>query len=449
VTTTERDVISVAELGRRLRSAAEGATGQEWIEGEVTSIKRAASGHVYFTLKDVLEEAVIDCVIYRFAALRARRHLTEGSKVQLLGRATIWVPRGRLQLIAETVRPAGRGAQLEALEKLKEKLKALGLFERERKRPLPIAPHVVGVVTSLHGAAIHDIRTVSARRGRVILVISPAVVQGEGAPSSIVRALDLIDRDPRVQVTIVGRGGGSGEDLMAFNDERVVLRLAEMKKPTVSAVGHETDLTLTDLVADVRAATPSEAAELVVADDARNHARLVELEARLLRALRSRLEDDRGSAARLRVRLTDPRFLIAERQQYLDELNWRSERVISRLLARRRVELDQSLRRLAVAHPRAVLAAARGRLTPLGLRLSTGMSVSIERKRHALLSRMSRLESLSPLGVLARGYAIAITTGGKALRSAVEVTNGEPLKLRLHEGELRVTVDDGGRRGQT
>ena len=262
----EEIVVGVAELNRRLRRAVEGASGDYWVEGEVGSLKRAVSGHCYFNLKDEEEDACIECVMYRFDALRAQRHLSDGAKIQLFGRATVWAPRGRLQVVAQRVRPAGRGGLSFALEELKNKLATEGLFDPARKRPLPTDPRVVGVVTSAAGAAFHDIRTVAFRRGRVRLVLSPALVQGEGAPESLLTALARLERYPGLDVVIIGRGGGSGEDLMAFNDESVVRRIANMRVPVVSAVGHELDISLSDLVADARAATPSQAAELVVPD---------------------------------------------------------------------------------------------------------------------------------------------------------------------------------------
>lgn len=433
-------VISVAELDRRLRRAVESSSVGEWVEGEVTQLKVAGSGHVYFTLKDALEDACIECVIYRFQALRARRVLAEGLKIQLWGQATVWAPRGRLQMIGERVRPAGRGALLEALQKLKEKLHAEGLFDPVRKRALPHKPQVVGVVTSLHGAAIHDIRQVSMGRGRVVLVVSPARVQGEGANTSIVRALDLIDRDPRVEVVIIGRGGGSGEDLMAFNDERVVRRIAAMRVPTVSAVGHEIDTTLADLVADVRAATPSHAAELVVADDTEQQKHLRTLATRLRRAMTSRLLEDRGVSDRLRVRLTDPRFMIAERRQLLDDLTLRSERIVNRVVAHRRSALERLLQHLQARHPRVVIATARTRLSPLSAALHNRMQLLLNGRRSILASHAAKLDALSPLTVLGRGYSIATADDGRVIRSAAQVQEGDQFNLRLLAGSLRAKV---------
>lgn len=436
------EVISVAELDRRLKRAVEAVTGREWVEGEIASLKLAPSGHAYFSLKDEREDAIVECVMYRMNAQRARRHLTDGARVQLFGRATLWAPRGRLQLVAESLRPAGRGALLEALEKLKARLLAEGLFAPEKKRPLPAEPRVVGVVTSAAGAAFHDIRTVAFRRGGVRLVLSPAVVQGEAAPESIVRAIDLLERYPGLDVMIVGRGGGSGEDLMAFNHEQVVRRVAAARVPVVSAVGHEVDLTLCDLAADVRAATPSQAAELVIPDASARRELLVRQTRHLLRAMQGRLLEERSRVERLRGQLSDPRFLIAERQQSLDELRSRLERATTRGLARRRALVVDAERRLSARHPRAVLAQARARLAPLEARLGAAAGAEVGRCRARAGELVARLAALSPLAVLARGYAIATLPGGRAIRAAAEVNPGDAISIRVSAGRIGARVTD-------
>jgi exodeoxyribonuclease VII large subunit len=445
------EIVSVAELDRRLRRAVEDATGDFWVEGEITSLKQAASGHAYFTLKDEREDAVVECVMYRFDAQRARKHLVEGHRVQLWGRATLWAPRGRLQLVANFARPAGRGALLEAFEALKARLFAEGLFAPERKRPLPTDPRVVGVVTSAHGAAFHDIRTVAFRRGNVRLVLAPAIVQGEAAPESIVRALDAIERYPGLDVVIVGRGGGSGEDLSAYNDERVVRRIAAFAVPVVSAVGHETDVALTDLVADVRAATPSQAAELVVPDRRARTAALLRQRASLDRALRSHLALERSRLGRLRAELGDPLFMVLERQQEVDELLIRLERRMERDLALRRGDAGTLHGRLLSRHPRTVLADSRARLGPLGVRLEAAALRSVELHRARLGDAAARLDGLSPLAVLGRGYSIATTEDGRAVRDADALAPGDSVSVRVARGrfDARVTgvvPGDGGRK---
>jgi exodeoxyribonuclease VII large subunit len=436
------EIISVAELDRRLRRAVESATGREWVEGELSSLKWAPSGHAYFCLKDEADDAVIDCVMYKLQASRARRFLTQGARVQLRGRATVYAPRGRLQLIGEALRPAGRGALLVALEELKRKLAAEGLFEQARKRALPAEPRVVGVVTSAAGAAFHDVRTVAFRRGGVRLVLSPATVQGDLAPQSLIRALDLIERYPGLDTLIIGRGGGSGEDLAAFNDERVVRRVAQAGVPVVSAVGHEIDFTLVDLVADVRAATPSQAAELVIPDAAARRQSLALCTRQLARAIGSILRERRSDVDRMRSRLGDPRFVLAERQQHLDELTAALERSSQRELARRRARLEALHRRLSAQHPRAVLARSRGELGPLSARLAAVIRLRLGQARGRLDRAAARLDSLSPLAVLGRGYAIVLGREGRAVRRAAELSAGDEITVRLHEGRVLAAVKE-------
>jgi exodeoxyribonuclease VII large subunit len=434
------EVVTVAELDRRLRRAVEAASGAFWVEGEVTSLKQAASGHAYFCLKDEREDAVIDCVMYRFDAQRAKKHLVEGARLQLWGRATVWAPRGRLQLVGNFARAAGKGALLEALEALKQRLLAEGLFAPERKRALPSDPRVVGVVTSAHGAAFHDIRTVAFRRGRVRLVLAPAQVQGESAPDSVVAALDLLERYPGLDVVIVGRGGGSGEDLQAFNDERVVRRVARFGVPVVSAVGHEVDVTLTDLAADVRAATPSQAAELVVPDGRVRHEVLARQRLALLRAQRSRLELERSQLLHLRASLGDPRFILIERQQDLDETRERLRRRTERQLAAQAARVAGLERRLVRRHPQTVVGRARSELGPLAVRLEAAEARLLVAFRNRLSECAGSLDALSPLTVLGRGYAIATRADGRAVRSPADVSRGERLHVRLARGSLSAEV---------
>jgi exodeoxyribonuclease VII large subunit len=309
---------------------------------------------------------------------------------------------------------------------------------------------------------LHDIRTVAFRRGPVTLVLSPALVQGEFAPESLLRALDRIERDPRVEVVIIGRGGGASEDLMAFNDERVVRRVASLRVPCVSAVGHEVDTSLTDLVADRRAATPSEAAELVVPDANERSSRLGLLARRLVRAMRGRLLEDASAQKALRARLSDPRFVIAQHQQHLDEHCLRAERAVGRRLAALGAGRKALERRLLSRHPRLGVLTARAALDPLAARLKAAIERRLERAgvqvrpmprrlvaaaRGRLRGEQARLESLrsslqalSPLTVLARGYSIALDERGRAISRSDAVAVGESIRLRLHEGTLGARV---------
>lgn len=435
-------IISVAELHRRLKGALVHLVDANWVEGEVSGLKWAPSGHVYFTLKDEEEDAVVDAVMYRFNAGRARKILAEGARVQLSGRATVYPPRGRLQFVAERARPVGRGALLEALERLKQKLAAEGLFAQERKRPLPADPSVVGVVTSRAGAALHDIVTVAFRRAHVRIVLAPALVQGDEAPQSLLRALDNLERYPGLDVVIFGRGGGSFDDLMAFNDERVVRRVAAAGVPIVSAVGHEIDVTLTDLAADVRAATPSQAAELVVPDRLQRQRALEQALSRLGMVMRGHLQSRAAEVASLKFRVADPRFSIAERQQLLDDLSMELERNMRAWLRQRRDRSSSLHRRVLAHHPHATIARARARLGPLEARLKSGMRHALSASKSRVGEHTKRLDALSPLSVLGRGYAIVQRPDGVIVTDAATLAPGAPVVARLRRGRLMATVDE-------
>ena len=441
--------LSVADLDRKLKRLVENATVGVVVQGEIRGLKIPPSGHAYFSLRDENEDAVLDAVAYRDAALRARRLLSEGARVVVRGKATVWAPRGKLQLIVDAVRPAGRGALLEALEKLKVRLREEGLFDTANKVPVPTDAKTIGVVTSASGAVIHDIIRVAFRRGSPRILLSPSAVQGEGAPAAIVEAIDRIERVSGVDVILVGRGGGSLEDLMAFNDERVVRRVAACKVPIVSAVGHEVDVTLTDLAADARAATPSQAAEMVVADALSQAAVLSQTRSRLVRAVRSHLAEDRTAVGHLAHRLGDPRRLVPERQQRLDDLWLRVQASVTTAHAKRRGIADRWERRLVARHPRVVLAKVRGEATSARYRMGSSIRARIKRAAGELRDQTLRLRALSPLAVLARGYSIALDADGRTITDAACAERGQAVGIRLHRGRLltqvleTVTEDDG------
>lgn len=433
-------ILSVFELTHSLRRAIEDLTAGFWIAGEVGGLKCPPSGHVYFSLKDEERDAMLDCVMYRREAIRFGKHVSEGARVQIRGRASLYAARGRLQWICDVVRPAGQGALLVSLARLRQKLIDEGLTDPERKRPLPRDPKLVGVVTSASGAAFHDIRIVAERRGRVRLLLSPALVQGEQAADSIIGAIDLIERVRDLDVLIVGRGGGSQEDLLAFSDERVVRRIAACRVPVVSAVGHEVDVALADLVADVRAATPTEAAELVVPEHAERVVALGRVLRQLGQAMRVRVARHQSELDQRRRLLSDPRFVLAEHEQALDELRLRMERALQRRLALlRRTHGDWS-RQLEARHPRLVLERARGRLAPLRFRLGAAARHGLERRAVALRAAARALQTLSPLSILGRGYALATDEHGAALLRASSLEPGASVHVRLHQGAFSATV---------
>lgn len=451
----------MADLDRRLKRVVEGSTENVKVAGEVSNLKEVASGHIYFTLKDEEEEASIDCVMYRTAPARSRRILEDGARVVVRGRATIYVPRGRLQLTADEAKLAGRGALLEALERLKEKLASEGLFDRERKRALPRDAKVIGVVTSADGAAIHDIIKVAFARGAVRVVLARAPVQGRDAAPRMARALATLARMRDVEAIIVGRGGGSADDLIAFNEEVLVREAARCRVPVVSAVGHEVDISLLDLVADARAATPSQAAEMLVPDAGARRAEVGHLALRMRRALLHRVASERADVERRSARLEVFPRSLSERQQWVDDALGRIEKETVQRLGQRRAALQQMDRALWSRHPRAVLAAARHAIEPLGGKLgpatakriagarrevdalSARLGLALERRlaveRAELAKAAGRLDALSPLSVLSRGYAIA-TKDGRAVRAAREVAAGDAVRVRVHDGTIVAQV---------
>jgi exodeoxyribonuclease VII large subunit len=438
----EPRALTVGELDRAIKGSLEESfvTGV-WVEGEVADARAAPSGHLYFCLKDEKEEASIDVVLYRSNVTpRMRTLCVQGARARVRGRPTFWAPRGRLQLIADRMQAAGRGALLEALEQLKAKLAAEGLFAQDRKRPLPREPRVVGVVTSPTGAVIHDVCRVAFRRGGARILLSPAQVQGGGAAESICRALGQLQRVADVDVIVLGRGGGSADDLAAFNEEVVVRAVASCRVPVVSAVGHDVDVTLVDFAADARAATPSQAAEMVVPDRAAYAELLRRTRLHLARAMRGRLTEDRVSFVHAARRLGDPRLAIAAHQQSLDEREARLTAWVRAAVARRRDALTQAQRRLAYLHPRAVVARERADLARWSDRLTHVWGSAIERRSTDLQRATGRLDALSPLKVLARGYAIATREDGRAVRSAGDVRAGEVLHVRVRDARIDATV---------
>lgn len=435
-------VYTVGALARRVQSAFDAKFPEPiWVEGEVSGVKNAPSGHVYLTLKDPDNDASLDVVAYRSSVTpKNRALLREGQAVRLRGRFAFYASRGRTQFLVDRVEPTGKGALLLALERLKEKLTAEGLFDPSRKRPLPDSPRIVGIVTSRSGAVLHDIHKVAFRRGGAHLLLSPALVQGETAPDELRRALQRLARVRDVDVIVIARGGGSAEDLAAFNDEALVRAVAACRVPVVSAVGHETDVTLCDFAADVRASTPSQAAELVVPDSLAQRAALAERRARLSRALVTRIDRSRLELGRIEKRFGDPRLLLARAQQRLDELLVRQGRSVRRAVRVHREAVDARARALSAAHPRTVLARYREALHVQRARLQRSAERQLAERKRLFGNRIERLSALSPLAVLSRGYAIATDSQGRAVRSASDVQPGDSIAIRLAEGVLSAEV---------
>lgn len=412
--------LTVAQVNRRARTLLEDRFAAVWIEAEVSEATRARSGHVYFTLADPDGKAQIGAVLWSGPAMRYGSRIARGALVRCRGRVTIYEAQGRYQLAVDRVEEAGAGLRARRLAELRARLAAEGLFAPERKRPLPAVPRCVGVVTSRDGAAIRDIVQVISRRCPVRLLLAHAQVQGEGAAASIVAALALLGRVPEIEVVIVGRGGGSAEDLDAFNAEEVVRAVAAHPAPVISAVGHEIDVSLCDLAADRRAATPSEAGELAVPE---------------LEALAARLDDRRrGLAGAMRRQLGRRRERLAT--------------VSGRLAARDpRVRLRAGLDRLARSRETLARWPSRversgGSLSALDERLRRWPGHALDRAQGELGRRTAQLDALSPLGSLARGYAVARRRDdGRVLRRAAEAPAGTEIEVLLARGRLECTVE--------
>ena len=390
-----RTVLTVAQLTRRIKTTLESTFGYVWVTGEISNLSRPSSGHIYFTLKD--QDAQINVALFRGSAQRVRLLLTDGLEVVLYGRLTVYEPRGQYQLIAERVEPKGVGALELAFRKLRDRLEREGLFAPEHKRELPFLPRRIGLVTSPTGAAVRDIlKTIGRRFPPADVLLAPVRVQGEGAAEEIARAIAALNHIPEIDVLIVGRGGGSLEDLWAFNEELVARAIYASRAPVISAVGHEIDFTIADFVADRRALTPTDAGQIVVPDWQELVETLDEHRARLARGLRQALD-----AARSRVDLA-ARGLAA-----LQPIN--------------RIRLHQQ------------------RLDDLAQRAALAISHTVAAARQRLAALQGKLDTLSPLAVLARGYSIT-TAADAVVTDSAQAAPGAALVTRLARGRLESTV---------
>jgi exodeoxyribonuclease VII large subunit len=390
-------ILTVTDLTDRIKGLLEGAFPDVWVEGEISNLTVPQSGHAYFTLKDARNQ--VRAVLFRSSQRFLKFTLQHGMLVICRGRVSVYGPRGEYQLIVEYIEPKGVGALQKAFEELKARLDKEGLFDRERKRPLPLLPRRIGVVTSPTGAAIHDmLRVIRRRHPRIHIMLYPVPVQGPEAAPAIAEAIDYFNREAAVDVMIVGRGGGSLEDLWAFNEEAVARAIFASRVPVISAVGHETDYTIADFVADLRAPTPSAAAEMVVESEESFRDRIGSLTTGIFRSMRQKIELLRAALREHAGRLEDPRRRLEQYAQRLDEL--------------------------------------------LG-RLATGLNHHIRRDRALLVSLAAGLDHLNPLGILSRGYSITKTVpGGTILKDASATRAGDLLSTQLAKGEIISRVED-------
>jgi exodeoxyribonuclease VII large subunit len=441
----ERRVFSVSELTAAIRGLLETGFGEIWVDGELSNCRAWNTGHVYFTLKD--GGAQIKAVMFRSAVRYLKFKPEDGMHVVARGRLGVYDPKGEYQIVCEHLEPHGLGALQMAFEQLKKKLHAEGLFDPARKRPLPSLPRKIGIVTSLDGAALRDIINVLRRRHpNAHLVIRPTRVQGDGAAADIAEALRAIVKVPGVDVVIVGRGGGSLEDLQAFNQEPVARAIALSPVPVVSAVGHEVDVTIADFVADLRAPTPSAAAEMVVTAKDEFCARLARLAQRLRGAARSDIQRRRAGVHALTSRrgLAGWQTRLAMRGRHAAELTHQLGRAVSTQMSRRERTYRSMRQRLEARDLRRHLSAIRSRLGTASGRLGTAAGGARHRADSRLMSLAGRLENLSPLAVLARGYAVCWNADRTVIiRRASAVAPGDRVRVTLHEGELECDVRRG------
>ena len=413
--TGEPQVLSVSDLNRHIRDILEGQFPLLWLKGEISNFKAHTSGHFYFSLKDT--KAQISAVMFRGFNSQLRFRPEDGMEVLVRGKITVYEPRGNYQIFCELMEPVGAGALQKAFEQLKAKLQREGLFDEARKRRLPTLPRHIAIVTSPTGAAIRDMLNVLHRRFKgVLITLVPCRVQGEQAPREICAAIALANRLSDVDVMIVGRGGGSIEDLWAFNDEAVARAISGSRVPVVSAVGHEVDFTIADFVADLRAPTPSAAAELVVKNAADLQTRIVSLSRALRLTMVRRFDNARHTTAVLARRLVDPQRRIQDAAIRCDELLQRLEVDIGRTLQAKHI-----------------------RLAPLTTQLRSNLRNLLTRKRESLELNMAVMDSLSPLRVLERGYSMVVANG-QILSDASKLAMGQEVQVRMGKGSIDARV---------
>ncbi|SHE60524.1 Exodeoxyribonuclease VII large subunit [Modicisalibacter ilicicola DSM 19980] len=428
--------LSVSDLNRQARLMLERGFGDCWVEGEISGLARPASGHCYFTLKD--DRAQVRCALFRTRA-RFAAPFANGDHVRLRGRVSIFEPRGDYQLIVEAVQPAGQGALLAAFERLKHQLSAEGVFANAR--PLPYPPRHLALITSATGAAVRDVLAVLAARWPLLQVtLLPVPVQGREAVPALIRAIAVANRSEHFDALLITRGGGSLEDLWAFNDEHLARAIFHSRLPVMSAVGHEVDVTLADFAADVRAPTPSAAAEQLVPDRRELQRRLNAGMQQLIRAQGLRLDQEAQRLDHLRARLRHPGERLARQRQHLDQLEARLKRAMQQRLIDARQHhrlIDRSLSRF---DPAQQVIEAQRRLARARERLHVALPRRLQEERRRLAALMRELNAVSPLAVLERGYAIVENAQGQVIKRAEDTRPGERLSARLAEGRLTLEV---------
>lgn len=439
----EQQVFTVTRLNSAVRMILEQDLGLVWLTGELSNLAMPSSGHWYFSLKDL--GAQVRCAMFKGNNRRVAFRPQDGMQVLVQARVSLYEPRGDYQLIIESMQPAGDGVLALRFEELKRRLGAEGLFDEGRKRPLPREPRAVGLVTSATGAALHDMLTVLKRRAPDLpIFIYPTQVQGSAAIGQIVAAIALANRRAEVDVLIVGRGGGSLEDLWCFNEEGVARAIANSAIPVISAVGHEVDVTISDFAADLRAPTPSAAAELVAPDQSARAQRLAHLWQRLVQAMNRHQTAARHGFVLLQKRLDhqDPKRRLEQQSQRLDELSARLQQLLNQRLHQGERRLANLELRLQAKSPERLLAIGRRRHQLAQERLHALIAKRQDQASHRLAMLTARLDGVSPLATLGRGYSITRTQSGDVINRAAQVNAGQTLVTTLAEGHLQVRVEE-------
>ncbi|MCF7483890.1 exodeoxyribonuclease VII large subunit [Vibrio sp. J1-1] len=439
---TNQNIFTVSRLNAEVRLLLENEMGIVWLVGEISNFSAPVSGHWYLTLKD--SRAQVKCAMFRGNNRRVTFKPANGNQVLVKARLSLYEPRGDYQLIIESMQPEGDGRLQQEFEALKMKLAAEGLFAQTNKQILPEHPKRVGVITSKTGAALYDILDVLKRRDPSLpIVIYPTMVQGEEAAIQIAQAIGRANSRNECDVLIVGRGGGSLEDLWCFNNEILARTISASQIPIISAVGHEVDVTIADFVADVRAPTPSAAAELVSRDNSHKDQALVTRQHKLASALRYYLAQQKQQAAQLLHRLErqHPSYQLQRQSQQLDELDLRLRRAMQRFIDTRQQAIERKHHRLQLNSPVRHLAQQKSRLERVEQKLLDAMDRKLLTVRHQLAMAAEKLEAVSPLATLKRGYSITQTEQGKVITQAEDVKTGDRLVTRLANGEIRSTVN--------
>lgn len=439
INTQEKNILSVSQLNRRAKQLLETHIPLIWVSGELSNFAKPGSGHWYFSLKD--ERAQIRCAMFKQANSRLRWQPTAGMHVLVRARVSLYEGRGDYQLIVEHMEEAGAGALMQAFEDLKAKLQQEGLFDDNRKRALPRFPLHIGIVTSPTGAAVRDILSVIQRRYPVVkTTIIPVAVQGAGAASDIVTGIKKAIKFAKFDVLILSRGGGSIEDLWAFNDETLARTISACPIPIISAVGHEVDFTISDFVADYRAPTPSVSAEIVTPDINEWLQALDDIQQQLIRHQQRLIQQKLQQLSFLQRRLRHPKEQIRQQQQRLDQIEWGLLRNIKNIVAYQNRNLLTTVKQLQRQHPSAKIHVLEGKVEQLSLRSQRAMTQKLKTSRQQLSSTTQLLNAVNPLTVLARGYSLTSLDDGTVITSRDQVSIGDELSTRLGKGKITSQV---------